>query len=384
MYLMKHQSRQENIIYLVMWGMLFAAPILSMYVRTLGSSGMEFYWGEIFFIWKKFALFLLLFLVHNILLAPLLVYQHRRKLYVSITIAIVTAFTIYQCTTRPAMPPHAPRPDFPRHELRHEPKDGLRHHEVKRPPMHEVKRPPIFIGEHDIMAVVILILMLGMNLGIKGYFKSRREQQQQKELEKKNLEQQLEYLKYQLNPHFLMNTLNNIHALIDIEPPKAQQAIIQLSKILRYVLYESNSDRVPMNKEVEFMENYVKLMRMRYSDKLTFSVSSPDDGTGILIPPMLFIAFVENAFKHGVSYQASSFINITGKRYKGHRNEDRLLWTCTNSKHAKSDTTKVPQQGGVGINNVRKRLDLIFGNDYSLTINDSDTRFEVTLDIPLG
>jgi LytS/YehU family sensor histidine kinase len=250
--------------------------------------------------------------------------------------------------------------------------------------MHEVKRPPIFIGEHDIMAVVILILMLGMNLGIKGYFKSRREQQQQKELEKKNLEQQLEYLKYQLNPHFLMNTLNNIHALIDIEPPKAQQAIIQLSKILRYVLYESNSDRVPMNKEVEFMENYVKLMRMRYSDKLTFSVSSPDDGTGILIPPMLFIAFVENAFKHGVSYQAISFINITCKRYKGHRNEDRLLWTCTNSKHAKNNTSDVPQQGGVGINNVRKRLDLIFGNDYSLTINDSDTRFEVTLDIPLG
>ena len=181
MFLMKHQSRQENIIYLVMWGMLFAAPILSMYVRTLGSSGMEFYWGEIFFIWKKFLLFLFLFLIHNILLAPLLVYQHRRKLYVSITIAIVTAFTVYQCTTRPAMPPHAPRPDFPRHELRHEPKDGLHHHEVK--------RPPIFIGEHDIMAVVILILMLGMNLGIKGYYKSRKEQRQQKQQQQPPIQQ---------------------------------------------------------------------------------------------------------------------------------------------------------------------------------------------------
>ena len=378
MFWIKHQSRQENLIYLVMWGMLFVAPFLSLYVGMLSGNREEFLLSDILMAWGKFALFLLIFLVHNFLLAPLLVYQHRRTLYFSITAALVAAFTVYQCTTKPDLPHRGP------HQERHhpsrfhsspseEPEEGhMRDH-----------RPPVIICEHDIVAVVILILMLGMNIGVKGFYRSRKDQQKLVELEKESLVQQLEYLKYQLNPHFLMNTLNNIHALIDIEPPKAQEAIIQLSKILRYVLYESNHERVFISKEIEFMENYVRLMRMRYGDRLTFTVSEPDDGTGVLIPPMLFIAFVENAFKHGVRYQSPSFIRIEGKRYKGRRGEERLRWTCSNSKHPKPDAAAVPRQGGVGLANVRKRLGLIFGSDYSLDVNDGETTFDVTLDIPL-
>jgi LytS/YehU family sensor histidine kinase len=227
-----------------------------------------------------------------------------------------------------------------------------------------------------------------MNLGVKLYFKQKADQRQLTELEHKNLEQQLEYLKYQLNPHFLMNTLNNIHALVDIDGERAKEAIIQLSKILHYVLYETNNKRVSINKELEFMQNYTDLMRMRYGKKLQFTDTScqlvtPGTDQPQMIPPLLFISFVENAFKHGVSYQQPSFIEITGKRYKDKQEHNRLLWSCRNSKHQKQQQTTVPQQGGVGMANVRQRLDIIFGNNYTLNVNETDNTYEVTLDIPM-
>ena len=102
MYWMKNQSRQENLIYLAVWGMVFAAPLLSVYMHTINDSEATFDWLEIFFIWRKFAVFLLLFLIHNFLLAPLLVYKHRRWLYLSIAAVVLAGFTLYQCKTRPA------------------------------------------------------------------------------------------------------------------------------------------------------------------------------------------------------------------------------------------------------------------------------------------
>ena len=374
MYWMKHQSRQENIAYSVLWAILFVAPVLSMYVHSVSNDHYTFQWGDLWMIWPKFLVFLLLFLIHNFLLAPVLVFQHKRWHYSLLTLSIVSLFTLYQCTTKPQ---RRPRP--------HPMEQHFDHAAPPRPaePGEPQMPPPAIIGEHDIMAVIILILMFGMNLGIKGYFKSRQEEEQRRAADKENLEHQLEYLKYQLNPHFLMNTLNNIHMLIDIEPPKAQEAVIQLSKILRYVLYESNKPRVLLSQEIAFMDHYVQLMRLRYTDHLRFSVSLPDDCGNASIPPLLFISFVENAFKHGVSYQEESFIDIRGERYQDDKGHERLMWTCRNSKHATADSTAIPKEGGVGMTNVRRRLDLIFGKDYFLDIHNQENTYEVMLDIPL-
>ncbi len=409
-------KRQENVIYLVLWGLLFMAPIMSLYIRTTNDTSLTFNWDEVLMVWREYGVFFAVFLVHNYLLAPLLVHKQQKLIYFSIVIALVGAFTFYQCQDRPerhaprmekmerpdrADPPGRPegpegqeRPDrMERPELMEGPDhpeppkfaddDAHRPHGPRhfRPNDH---RPPVILSQHDIIAVIILILMLGMNLGVKLYFKQKGDQRHLTEMERKNLEQQLEYLKYQLNPHFLMNTLNNIHALVDIDPERSKEAIIQLSKILRYVLYESNHERVPMAKETEFMDNYTQLMRMRYTDKLRFSVSFPDDATGITVPPLLFISFVENAFKHGVSYQQDSFIDIVCRCTTGRRGENRLLWICRNSKHRKPDAVDMPAQGGVGMANVRQRLDLIYGNDYSLDISETDNTYEVTLNIPLN
>lgn len=145
------------------------------------------------------------------------------------------------------------------------------------------------------MALIVLILMMGMNIGIKFYFKSRHDDKQLMVLEKENLEQQLEYLKYQINPHFFMNTLNNIHALVDIDPEKAKDTILELSKMMRFVLYEGDKKGVPITREFDFIRNYVTLMKLRYTDKVEVKVELPAEVPDYELPPLMLITFIENA-----------------------------------------------------------------------------------------
>ncbi len=391
---MKHQSKLENAIYTILWGVLFAAPPISMYLRLQAGDMDEFRWMNIFNVWMEFMSFLLIFLIHNFILAPLLVYRHQVKLYSGSIILIVFLFTIYQCTMprevlgeKPgSMGGPPPRPemfdDRPPMEMGPDNQEAPYFQKSNQRPELPPDRPIIF-DLNTIFSIIMLIMMLGMNIGVKYYMKSREDARKLVEMEKERLVQQLEYLKYQLNPHFLMNTLNNIHALIDIDTEKAQEAVIQLSKILRYVLYDSNHERVPLSKEMEFMENYVKLMCMRYTDMLDFQVDVNMQISQFKVPPLLVISFVENAFKHGVSYQKPSFIHIAAKHYQNKFGQDRMLWTCTNSKHQKQDSTPIPKEGGVGMENVRRRLDLMYGSNYSLGFNETEESYEVILDIQL-
>jgi len=367
------QSRQENLIYLAVWGMLFAAPLLSLYVRTVSDTNLVFDWTEVFIVWRKFIPFLLLFLIHNFLLAPLLVHGHKRIVYFSVMAVIIAAFTFYQCTKRPKGGAHrAPRPPMEMRDRREPPPfDRPRPRAEHRPDM-----PPPIIGEHDILAVVVLILMFGANLGIKGYFRARDDRKRLAALEKQNLEQQLEYLRYQINPHFFMNTLNNIHALVDIDPAKAQETIVELSKMMRYVLYEKGESQqgVPLTKELEFIRTYVKLMQLRYTEKVKITLNLPHEVPDRQIPSLILVTFIENAFKHGVSYQRESFIEMTVEVQ-----DDHLHFTCRNSK------ADVPnqQKGGVGLANVRKRLDLLYDHNYTLSIHDDPQVYTVDLTLPL-
>ena len=377
MYWMKNQSRQENIVYLALWGLLFAAPVLSLYVHSIVDTDQHFLWSEVFMVWAKVVVFLLLFMVHNFFLAPLLIHQRKRVLYGSITAALLVVFVLYQCNTRPADMPHE-RP------LHHEmPMQQEMHGE--RPPMEELHgslpprpphghKPPVIVGEHDVVATIILILMFGMNLGVKLFFKTRRDEQRLSQLEKENLEQQLEYLKYQINPHFFMNTLNNIHALVDIDPAKAQESIRELSKMMRFILYESSKEGVPLTRELEFIRTYINLMRLRFTDKVKITVELPVEVPDKTVPPLMLISFIENAFKHGISYQHPSFVDITVSI-----EHQQLHFTCHNSKAEQSNQ----EQGGVGLANVKQRLRLLYDNNFTLNIEDNPETYHVELIIPL-
>ncbi len=378
------QSRQENLIYLVVWGLLFAAPLLSLYVRTVNDSTVVFDWSEVFIVWRKFAIYLALFLVHNFLLAPLLVHGRKRVAYFIVVVLMLAGFAVYQHSSRPVRMGHRPPMEQvgkhqPPHfgELPEEFKDERPPHSDKRPP-HDFRphnAPPPIVGERDILNMVVLILMFGANLGTKYYFRSREDRKRLTILEKQNLEHQLEYLRYQINPHFFMNTLNNIHALVDIDPEKAKETILGLSKMMRFVLYEGNKQGVPLSREMDFIRHYVALMQLRYTDKVRITLDLPDEVPDRQIPPLILITFIENAFKHGVSYQHESFIET-----KVVVESDELRFSCRNSKSEKSNEEK----GGVGLANVRKRLHLLYANNYTLRIHNGADIYSVELNIPLS
>ena len=392
-------KRAETIIYIVLWTMLFMAPVMSMSVRS-AQTGIDFDWSEIFTVWKQYAVFFLVFLIHNHLMAPMLIYHQQKWRYLGLSVAIIVIFQVYQCNHRPDFRNRGPRPEMVK-QFEHErpplppdfqegdfePGEPPRDIEPFRPdgprhdgPRHQGPRrdgnghPPLFFGQHDIIALIILVMMLGMNLGIKLYYKQRSDQKHLAELERQNLEQQLEYLKYQINPHFFMNTLNNIHALVDIDPEKAKSTILELSKMMRFMLYEGNKSVVPLEREISFLQNYITLMKLRYTDKVRISVDIPASLPNKEVPPLMFITFVENAFKHGVSYRQESFIDIA-MGIDG----DRLTFTCVNSRIPKEED----KHGGVGLANVRQRLDLIYGQNYQLDIRDEQASYTVKLTLPL-
>ena len=403
-------KRAETIIYIVLWTMLFMAPVMSMSVRS-AQTGIDFDWSEIFTVWKQYAVFFLVFLIHNHLMAPMLIYHQQKWRYLGLSVAIIVIFQVYQCNHRPDFRNRGPRPEMVK-QFEHErpplppdfqegdfepgfqegdfepgepPRDiepfrpdGPRHEKGSRhekgPRREGNQHPPLIFGQRDIVALIIVVLMLGMNLGIKLYFKQRNDQKHLKELERQNLEQQLEYLKYQINPHFFMNTLNNIHALVDIDPEKAKSTILELSKMMRFMLYEGNKSVVPLEREISFLQNYITLMKLRYTDKVRIQVDVAQTLPNKDVPPLIFITFVENAFKHGVSYRQESFIDIAINI-----DNDTLVFTCNNS--------RIPQEeekhGGVGLANVRQRLDLIYGLNYELDINDDPQTYSVKLTLPL-
>ena len=144
--------------------------------------------------------------------------------------------------------------------------------------------------------------------------------------------------------------------------------------MMRYILYDGNRPLVPVQSEIRFLKKYITLMKLRYTDKVKIKVEIPGEIPDKGIPPLMLITFVENSFKHGVSYQQESFINVDM-----HFTGNRFFFLCETSKHPKS----TEQHGGVGLTNVRKRLDLIYGKDYTLDINDGEDIYTVKLDIPL-
>ncbi len=223
--------------------------------------------------------------------------------------------------------------------------------------------------------VVLGIFMCGANTGIKLIYQSIRDEQTMTELKHQNLQAEMDYLKYQINPHFFMNTLNNIHALIDIDADSAKSAVIDLSKMMRYVLYDSGHASTTLERDLQFLRNYIELMRIRYTDDVEIRIDTPEGlPLQAAIPPLLLIVFVENAFKHGVSSHRPSFIHISIGHAAG-----RVEATIANSRTPRTPANKP----GIGLENVRKRLTLIYGEgNYALTILPEEERFTVKLSIP--
>jgi sensor histidine kinase YesM len=224
-----------------------------------------------------------------------------------------------------------------------------------------------------ISTVMFPLIFLCATTGYKLFKNWIYDQQRFANLQKEKLNTELAQLKNQVNPHFLFNTLNNLHVLTKNNPDKASQIILGLSDVLRYQIYDSQHDEVLLSKDIEIIEQYVELEKIRRSH-LNVSIKVEGTLSGILVPPLLFINFVDNAIKHSAS-SGESFINILFKVEGG-----QLYFTIVNSK----PTHKINVENGkMGLVNVTKRLALLYGTAHTLSLDDQPQQYTVKLTIPL-
>jgi sensor histidine kinase YesM len=190
------------------------------------------------------------------------------------------------------------------------------------------------------------------------------------------VESELKMLKDQVNPHFMFNTLNNLYGLIERNPRHAQEMVLGLSRIFHYMLHESNHAFVSLRKEMNCIRDYIELEKIRYHGNLSVSINQEKSTEVLGIVPLVIFPFVENSFKHGASETIdTAWINIDCSVYK-----DEFLFKIENTRNMIQDMSK---PGGIGLNNVRRRLELIYGDDHSLQIFDGHDTYLVVLKIKL-
>lgn len=206
--------------------------------------------------------------------------------------------------------------------------------------------------------LVVMLFVVGLSMAIRVSLRWRETEEKLIETEREKTEAELKNLKNQLNPHFLLNTLNNIYALIAFNADKAQEAVQELSKLLRHMLYENQSALVPLKDELDFISNYVALMRIRLSQEVKVSIRLEAGEKPIRIAPLIFISLIENAFKHGISPTEESFISIA---IQGH-DDGSVTCEIMNSNHPKTAADK--SGSGIGLEQVQRRLELAYPGRY--------------------
>lgn len=368
-------KHKENFVISVVWVLIFASAPLYMYY-ALVSINETFEWQEVLDMWGYMLMFLLLFLLHHYLLVPRFFVAKQHVRYTLCVLAMLALFTTVLVYRAPEYLPE--RIDRQRPMPRSE--EPMLRPEAPMPPRPYQPQEAPLLPPPDMARLVIAILMLSADLGVLGWMQQQKMRQRLMLLEQQNLKQELEHLRYQINPHFLMNTLNNIHVLVDVDQERAKRTIVELSTLMRYALYEGNCSMAPLDREREFLRLYLSLMKLRYSNKLEV-VCQLDEPfpADTMIPPMLLATFVENAFKHGVSYQQHSYIRL---QLSYNEAEQQIVFKCQNSRHTSAAATDDGHHG-IGLENVRKRLDLQYGNSYQLIIDDShQNEYAVSLVLP--
>ena len=217
-----------------------------------------------------------------------------------------------------------------------------------------------------------LLLLMGGFIRLANSF--IRNQNEKKALENANLNAEINFLKSQINPHFLFNTLNSIYSQAHARSHNTEFSILKLSGLLRYVLYDSGDDKVALAKDIEYINNYIDLQRLRISQKVSINYVVTGDMEGKLIAPLLLINFIENAFKHGISYSQASAIDINIAIF-----EKTLTLTVVNPM-VESDSFA---PGGLGLKNVIRRLELLYADHHQLDIHHNNSLHIVNLKLEL-
>lgn len=322
----------EALIHIIGWGIVFAFPFVMM-----TRSGFTITWVEYLRHGSVVPLsFLIVFYGNYCFLIPRYLFEGRIRQYLLLNVLLIVCVTAGVHFWQ----------EYAFHAYAKVEDEGKRH-----------MGPPkwIFIMR-DFFS---MILTVGLSAAIRLSGRWVQVEAARREAEKSRTEAELKNLRNQLNPHFLLNTLNNIYALIAFDTDKAQQAVQELSKLLRYVLYDNQQTYVPLGKETDFIRNYIELMRIRLSSNVQMTTQIdilPDSRT--LIAPLIFISLIENAFKHGISPTERSFIHIHLAE-----NETEVICEISNSNHPKNIMDK--SGSGIGLEQVSRRLEILYPGQYT-------------------
>lgn len=346
--LIRKQTIGENVLYTLVFVAVYLIPIFNSFL--MAEEHIDFY-NKVFLAWSIITPYLVLFLFNNYILIRFLLNKGKILWYViaAFSVIIATFITI----------------------------EGLERNLIISDGYTDVGILPHQATLADLAwywNIVLCVFMFAANIGIKKFYESMQKDEDNARLAREVIEAEMYYLKYQINPHFLMNTLNNIHALVDIDADAAKEGIVGLSDMMRHVVYESSADSIPFLKDMKFLENYLELMKIRYSQHIDIQFNYPQ-AKSLTVPPLIFIVFIENAFKHGVARNKESYIHIN-MSLEG----DMLVAKFENSAFSAIRSNKTV--GGVGLENVSRRLEYIYGKNYSLDIVSEKDKYCVTLKIP--
>jgi two-component system, LytTR family, sensor kinase len=346
-------KRLELILHIAAWTVLFFIPV---YLFSLDTTPDAFFMARVYL---RTFIFAILFYINYFLLVPRLLFRQKKIAYYITAIALIAGLYFINSKSNDLIT------DSP----------GFR---PQREEFEKIKKEYKFMPKHpwrfDVYNFMFTsILISGVSIGLRMAGRYNENEKKRKELEKEMLNSELTFLKNQISPHFFFNTLNNIYALTEINTDDAQKAILQLSKLMRYMLYESEQGNSLLSKEIDFMQNYIELMKLRLSDKVELQVKFPEKFEELSIPPLLFIPFIENAFKHGISYREASFIHISLETQAG-----EISFSCKNSMGTGIETP-MKENSGIGLENVRKRLALLFPGKHTLGITSNEGIYSVVL-----
>lgn len=319
----------EGAIHVIAWGLFFGFPLFFIWNRNNGVLD----WGNYFHHCIIPLAFCILFYLNYFILVPHLLFKGLKKEYIIVDFILILLLTGgMQFMQMNAAPPRIEReaPDFR-------------------------VDPMVFFVFRDFCSMV---LVAGLAATVKMSRRWQVAENARREAEKSRSEAELKNLRNQLNPHFLLNTLNNIYALIALDSDKAQEAVQELSRLLRYVLYDNQYEKVPLGKEAGFIRDYISLMKIRVSSDVTVETRiTIDPESRTEVAPLIFISLIENAFKHGISPSEKSRIKISLSE-----NEKEIRCDIRNSYHPKTETDK--SGSGIGLEQVSKRLELLYPGKY--------------------
>ncbi len=340
------QHRLVYLVHLLIWGILFLMPFLFMQVNNLHNPRFTI------LLFLTQATMAIIFYTNYLFLAPKLLLVRKTFLYILSVVSLLTTMYLFRQLVWEAF------------DVKNLLREEFGYVQIKSLP-----NPEMF------MPIVSGVLVVAIGTTLRALQHSHMHEKLGDVIRESKLNAELAFLKNQISPHFFFNTLNTIYALTGKDPKAAQDALHKLSKLMRYLLYETEKPLTTLQSEIDFLEDYIELMKMRLPSHVNLQFEHQIDQGQSKIPPMLLIPLVENAFKHGISNQQACSLHFSMTTQM-----DTLHFSTRNPIHIRPHSK---EPGGVGLSNMKRRLDILYKQeDYSFQIQKESETFSVNLSVP--